>query len=275
MALRVTQRAMPSLIAQRHLSISTSELSKSVERLSSGLRINRVADDAAGLGISQKMRAQVAGYQQASRNVAGAINVIQTAEGGMSQISDILVRLQELATEASDDTLTDTDRSNLNTEASALLTEIDRISQTTKFNTKVLLTGFTGTYQVGFENGDRIAFTFNNVQTNGLGVGSGIVGLSLTTQANANTALASVNAAIGSMNSFLAGIGAAQNRLEYVSGNLSTILENTQAAEAAIRDVDVAAEMANFTKQNILVQAGAAMLAQANVAPQVALSLLG
>lgn len=274
MALRVTQN-IPSLIAQRHLSISTSELSKSVERLSSGLRINRAADDAAGLGISQKMRAQVAGYQQASRNVAGAINVIQTAEGGMSQISDILVRLQELATEASDDTLTDTDRSNLNTEASALLTEIDRISQTTKFNTKVLLTGFTGTYQVGFENGDRIAFTFNNVQTNGLGVGSGIVGLSLTTQANANTALASVNAAIGSMNSFLAGIGAAQNRLEYVSGNLSTILENTQAAEAAIRDVDVAAEMANFTKQNILVQAGAAMLAQANVAPQVALSLLG
>ena len=274
MALRVTQN-IPSLIAQRHLGISTSELSKSVERLSSGLRINRAADDAAGLSISQKMRSQVAGYQQANRNVAGAINLIQTAEGGMNQISDILVRLQELATEASDDTLTDTDRSNLNDESTALLTEIDRISQTTKFNTKILLTGFTGTFQVGFENGDRIAFTFNNVQTNGLGTGSGLVGLSLTSQANANTALASVNAAIGSLNSFLSNVGASQNRLERVAGNLSTILENTQAAEATIRDVDVASEMANFTKQNILVQAGTAMLAQANVAPQVALSLLG
>jgi flagellin len=220
------------------------------------LRINRAADDAAGLSISQKMRQQVAGYQQANRNVAGAINLIQTAEGGMNQISDILVRLQELATEASDDTLTDTDRSNLNDESTALLTEIDRISQTTKFNTKILLTGFTGTFQVGFENGDRIAFTFNNVQTNGLGTGSGLVGLSLTSQANANTALASVNAAIGSLNSFLSNIGASQNRLERVAGNLSSILENTQAAEATIRDVDVASEMANFTKQNILVQAG-------------------
>lgn len=274
MALRVTQN-IPSLVAQRHLSISTSELSKSVERLSSGLRINRAADDAAGLAISQKMRQQIVGYQQASRNIAGAINLIQTAEGGMNQIGNILTRLQALATQASDDTLTDTDRSNLNSEASALLTEIDRISQTTKFNTKVLLTGFTGTYQIGFENGDRIALTFNNVQTNGLGVGSGLVGLSLATQANANTALTSVNAAIGSMNSFLAGIGASQNRMQYVAGNLSSILENTQAAESAIRDVDIAAEMANFTKHNILVQAGTAMLAQANVAPQVALSLLG
>ncbi len=274
MALRVNQN-ISSIIAQRHLSRATSELGKSTERLSSGLRINRAADDAAGLAISQKMRAQVAGYQQASRNVAGAINVVQTAEGGMTQISDILTRLQELATQASDDTLTDTDRSNLNTESSALLTEIDRIAQTTKFNTKVLLTGFTGTFQVGFENGDRIAFTFNNVQTNGLGVGSGLVGLSLATIGAANTALTSVNAAIGSMNSFLASMGASQNRLNYVAGNLSTILENTQAAESAIRDVDIAAEMANFTKQNILLQAGTAMLAQANVAPQVALKLLG
>lgn len=274
MALRVNHN-IPSLIAQRHLNKSSSELGRSVERLSSGLRINRAADDAAGLSISQKMRAQVAGYQQASRNVAGATTLIQTAEGGMNQISDILTRLQELSTQAADDTLTNTDRSDLNSEASALLTEIDRIAQTTKFNTKVLLTGFTGTFQVGFENGDRIAFTFNNVQTNGLGVGSGLVGLSLTTQAAANTALSSVNAAIGSLNTFMANVGASQNRLEHVAGNLSTILENTEAAESAIRDVDIAAEMANFTKQNILLQAGTAMLAQANVAPQVALSLLG
>ena len=270
MALRINHN-IASLTAQRHLNRSTFELSRSLERLSSGLRINRAADDAAGLAISQKMRAQIAGYEQASRNVSAAITLIQTAEGGMNQISNILTRLQELATEAADDTLTNDDRKTLDGEAQQLLDEIDRIAGSTKFNTKVLLTGFTGTFQVGFEKDDVISISISSVQTDQLGVS----GIDLLSTTNAQNALDSISSAITSLNSSMAGIGAFQNRLEYAAANLATILENTQAAESTIRDVDFAAEMANFTRYNILVQSGTAMLAQANLLPQVVLNLIG
>jgi flagellin len=259
MSLRI-QNNIAAINTHKNLTASDNALSKSLEKLSSGFRINRAADDASGLAISSSMRADIASYKVASRNVAQANASIQTAEGAMDQIGNMLVRLKELATQASS-------TGNLNThidaEAQQLLDEIDRIGSTT---------AASGTYQVGANNStySQITFSASAVDTAGLGITS----LSLGTVASAQAALGTIDTAIGTLSTNRGTLGAVQNRLGYAAANLSTMTENAQASESVIRDVDMAAEMTTFTKNQILLQAGTAMLAQANQAPQTILSLL-
>jgi flagellin len=259
MGLRI-QNNISAMNTHNNLVKSDTALSKSLEKLSSGYRINRAADDASGLAISQGMRAQIASYQVASRNVAQANASIQTAEGAMDQIGNMLVRLKELATQASS---TGSNGTQINAEAQQLLTEIGRIGSST---------GAAGTYQVGSANStdSQISFSVSSVTTTALGIND----LTLATVGGAQAALTSVDSAINTLSTNRGTLGAVQNRLGYAAANLSTTIENTQAAESVIRDVDMAEEMTTFTKNQILLQAGTAMLAQANQAPQTILSLL-
>jgi len=273
MSLRI-QNNIPALNAHRQLQISDSGLSKSLERLSSGYRINRAADDAAGLAISQGMRADIASYKVASRNVSEANAMVQVAEGAYDQIGNMLVRLKELATQAASANASG-NLDKIDAEATALKDEIDRISGATEYAGAKLLDGTlaTQTFQVGStsESYSQISVDFAEVST-------GIGGLNLVVDLSSATgdplaALDSIDGAINALNDSRGALGAIQNRLGYASANLSTTIENVQAAESVIRDVDMAAEMTTFTKNQILLQAGTAMLAQANMAPQVVLSL--
>jgi flagellin len=232
---------------------------KSMEKLSSGKRINRAADDAAGLSISEKMRAQIRGLNQASRNAQDGISLIQTAEGALDEVSNMLVRLKELAVQKANGTYDDKDKENLNLEMNSLGDEIDNIFENTKFNGKTVLTTTVG---VIISDNGTTALTIGKTDT------ATIKGLS----SSAN--VARIEAAIGNVNKARATYGAKQNRLESTVRNLKATAENLQAAESRIRDTDMAEEMSTFTKNNILVQAGTAMLAQANQAPQSVLSLL-
>ena len=275
MGLRI-QNNIAALNAHKNLTISDSALSKSLERLSSGYRINRAADDAAGLAISQGMRADIASYKVASRNVSEANAMVQVAEGAYDQIGNMLVRLKELATQAASANAGN-DRDKINAEATALLAEIGRISDSTEYAGAGLLDGSLGTqtFQVGStaDTFSQIEVSFGTVST---AAGSlNIASLDLSTAGGAQTALTSVDTAIDTLNDSRGALGAIQNRLGYASANLSTTIENVQAAESVIRDVDMASEMTTFTKNQILLQAGTAMLAQANMAPQVVLSLFG
>ena len=275
MGLRI-QNNIAALNAHKNLTISDSALSKSLERLSSGYRINRAADDAAGLAISQGMRADIASYNVASRNVSEANAMAQVAEGAYDQIGNMLVRLKELATQAASANASG-DLDKIDAEAQALLDEIDRISDATEYAGAGLLDGSLGTqtFQVGStaDTFSQIEVSFGTVST---AAGSlNIASLDLSTAGGAQTALTSVDTAIDTLNDSRGALGAIQNRLSYASANLSTTIENVQAAESVIRDVDMAAEMTTFTKNQILLQAGTAMLAQANMAPQVVLSLFG
>jgi len=273
MSLRI-QNNITALNAHRQLQISDSGLSKSLERLSSGYRINRAADDAAGLAISQGMRADIASYKVASRNVSEANAMVQVAEGAYDQIGNMLVRLKELATQAASANASG-NLDKIDAEATALKDEIDRISGATEYAGAKLLDGTlaTQTFQVGStsESYSQISVDFAEVST-------GIGGLNLVVDLSSATgdplaALDSIDGAINALNDSRGALGAIQNRLGYASANLSTTIENVQAAESVIRDVDMAAEMTTFTKNQILLQAGTAMLAQANMAPQVVLSL--
>jgi flagellin len=273
MGLRI-QNNIAALNAHKNLVVSDSALSKSLERLSSGYRINKAADDAAGLAISQGMRADIASYNVASRNVSEANAMVQVAEGAYDQIGNMLVRLKELATQAASANAGD-DRDKINAEATALLAEINRISDATEYAGAGLLDGSLGTqtFQVGStaDSFSQIEVSFGTVST---ATGSlNIASLSLSSASGAQTALTSVDNAIDTLNDSRGALGAIQNRLNYASANLSTTIENVQAAESVIRDVDMASEMTTFTKNQILLQAGTAMLAQANMAPQVVLSL--
>jgi len=268
-----------SINAQRHLAKSSAALNKSLERLSSGLRINRAADDAAGLAVSEGMRAELTGLRQASRNAAQATTLVQTAEGGYDEIGDILNRLKELAVQAADESLSDTDRDAIEVEVEQQLSEIDRIADSTTFNGTALITGGTSgttfTFQVGAGgSNDQIAVTIKGANTNALASLNNISSADFGTAASASAAIDTIDNAITSLNLNAADIGAFQNRLERVSSNLSTIIENTQAAESVVRDADIAAEVANLTRAQILVQAGTSMLGQANITPQNALALL-
>jgi len=272
MSLRI-QNNIPALNAHRQLTISDSGLSKSLERLSSGYRINRAADDAAGLAISQGMRADIASYRVASRNVSEANALAQVAEGAYDQIGNMLVRLKELATQAASANA-DSNLTKINSEGNQLVAEIDRIAAVTEYAGTTLLDGtFAGSFQVGAKNtaNDRIDISLSGVSTTDLAISAD----QMLTAAGAQTFLATIDSAIGILNDARGGIGAIQNRLNYASANLATTIENVQAAESVIRDVDMAAEMTTFTKNQILLQAGTAMLAQANMAPQVVLSLFG
>jgi flagellin len=252
-------------------------LSKSLERLSSGYRINRAADDAVGLAISQGMRADIASYNVASRNVSEANAMVQVAEGAYDQIGNMLVRLKELATQAaSANSAGNLDK--IDAEADALLAEIDRISESTAYAGAALLDGSLGTqtFQVGSTANtfSQIDVGFSTVSTAAGSLNIASIDLS-EASGDPLAALDSVDTAIDSLNDSRGALGAIQNRLGYASANLATTIENVQAAESVIRDVDMAGEMITFTKNQILLQAGTAMLAQANMAPQVVLSLFG
>ena len=268
----VVQHNLSAMNTSRQLSGVQGSLSKSTEKLSSGFRINRAGDDAAGLSISEKMRSQIRGLNKASDNAQDGISLIQTAEGALNETHSILQRMNELATQAANDTNTSTDRSALQAEITQLTSEIDRIQSTTQFNTMNLLDGsFTGkSLQVGSIAGQSIKISISNMNATSIGVN----GLSLSTFASAGSAMNKIQAAINQVSTQRSTLGALQNRLEHTINNLDTTSENTQSAESRIRDVDMASEMVEYSKNNILSQAGQSMLAQANQATQGVLSLL-
>jgi flagellin len=263
---------LSSMNALRFLHFNNTALESALNHLSSGKRINTAADDAAGLAISEKMKAQVNGLDQATRNAQDGISLIQTAEGALNETHSILQRMRELAVQSANDTNTNNDRTQLQSEVTQLLSEIDRIANNTEFNTQKLLDGtFSGTFQIGANKGQNITVTINKMDTNGLGINA----LDISTQANADAAIATIDTAIDTVSTQRANLGAYQNRLEHTINNLETASDNLTAAESRITDVDMAKEMAEFTKDNVIQQAAVAMLAQANQEPQLVLKLLG
>ncbi len=268
----IIQHNMQAANANRQLGIVTGSQSKSTERLSSGYRINRAADDAAGLSISEKMRSQIRGLEKASTNAEDGISLIQTAEGALNEAHEILQRMNELATQAANDTNTTADRGAISKEMQALTSEINRIASTTQFNTMNLLDAtFTGKkLQVGALNGQTISVSIANMNASTLGINA----VTVDSNENAGKAMSAVQKAISSVSAQRSSLGAVQNRLEHTVKNLDTTQENTQAAESRIRDTDMASEMVSYSKNNILMQAGQSMLAQANQATQGVLSLL-
>lgn len=263
-----------ALNAHRSLAMNNQAGAKSMEKLSSGLRINRAGDDAAGLAISEKMRAQVRGLDQASRNAQDGISLIQTAEGALNESHAILQRMRELAVQSANDTNTAQDRTELQKEVTELVGELDRIGANTEFNTQKLLDGsFSGKLQIGANTGQSLQVKISNMSAGASGLA--VNGVNIGTQSGANTAIATIDTAITKLSSERSTLGAVQNRLEHTIKNLDNASENLQAAESRVRDVDMAKEMMNFTKNNILQQASTAMLAQANMAPQGVLQLLG
>ena len=288
-----------ALNTHRQLTSASSAQSKSMEKLSSGLRINNAADDAAGLAISEKMRGQIRGLDQASRNAQDGISLIQTAEGALNETHDILQRMRELAVQSSNDTNTTTDRGELQKEVDELAKEITRIANTTEFNTMKLLDGSrtTGsgvtsaadlTFQIGANKGQTMTLSISAMDAAKLGVAKAsdatatgttaattTGGIDIKTDAAAATgAIDTINKAIETVSSERSKLGANQNRLEHTINNLGTSSENLTAAESRIRDVDMAKEMMEQTKNSILSQAAQAMLAQANQQPQGVLQLL-
>ena len=273
MGLRVNTN-VASMNAQRNLFNSSAQLGGNFARLSSGLRISSASDDAAGLGISERMRADIRSYTVASRNAQDGVSMVQSAEGALNEVSDILGRMRELSMQSSNGTLSADDRTTLNGEFQQLVEEIDRISQTTQFYGVDLLDGTNTaiTIQVGINGttNDTISVTGADVTSSTLGVNGGI-----STQATATAMLASIDTAINSVNSSRGTLDAQQNRLDSTLRSLASVRENTSAAESRIRDVDVDFETADLTRNSILQQAATSVLAQANAQPQLALSLLG
>ena len=258
-----------SMNALRNLNINSSAMSKTMEKLSSGYRINRAADDAAGLAISEKMRAQISGLRQAQRNAQDGISLIQTAEGALNEVHSMLRRIRDLALQAANDTNTDADKAEIQKEVEQLIAEISGIAGRTEFNTKKLLaTDDTVTLQIGANSGQTIKVNLVKMTATELD----IKGFSVS---GATVKLSTIDAAISKVSSFRSSLGAVQNRLEHTVNNLAVSEENLQAAESRIRDADMAAEVAELTKAQILQQAGTAMLAQANMKSQSVLSLLG
>jgi len=332
--MRINNNLM-AMNAHRQLSIVNTASQKSMEKLSSGYRINRAGDDAAGLAISEKMRAQIRGLKMASKNAQDGISLIQTAEGALTETHAILQRMRELAVQAANDTNVNVDRMELQKEIDQLAEEISRIADTTEFNTQKLLDGnFKSKFHIGANEGQNISLVIGNMDSLELGVGkkytissnalqdtagntvanfysvgdtvtatstpaevsgyydtSGnlfravtaaytsttnevVLGIDVYSQTGANSAITAINNAIEKVSAERAKLGAYQNRLEHTIKNLDTAAENLQASESRIRDVDMAEEMMEFTKNNILQQAATAMLAQANQAPQTVLQLL-
>ena len=262
--------------AHRVLNNTNAQLGKAMERLSSGLRINRAADDAAGLAVSEVMRSQIRGMSVASRNAQDGVSMVQVADGALGNVGDMLQRVRDLAVQASNGTLTNAQRTNLDKEVQQVLTEIGKTGTDTEFNGIKILAGSVATaasavtLQVGANGNQTIGFTIATVSTSDLGIS----GIAVSTAASASAAIASLDAAISTVTTNRATLGAIQNRLENTINRLGLTSENLQAAESRIRDADMAQEMIAFTKQQILQQSGTAMLAQANQAPQSVLSLL-
>jgi flagellin len=309
----VVQHNIQAMNSNRMLGITTSAQAKSTERLSSGYKINRAADDAAGLAISEKMRRQIRGLTQASANAQDGISCVQTAEGALNEVHDMLQRINELAVKGENATLTTTDRTYIQTEVQQLMSEIDRVQSTTTFNEQNLLTGeFTNkALQVGAEAGQHIAITIQDMSMTGLkglitknqtdktyAIDATHTGISVSSKVDAvvskfyegydkdDVSKAAVSKDFASLNAFIksalqevskqrSDLGAVQNRLEHTINNLDNIVENTTSAESEIRDTDIATEMVKYSNNNILQQAGTSMLSQANQSNQLALSLLG
>jgi flagellin len=277
MGLRINTN-VASLNAQRNLFNTGQSLGKNLEKLSSGLRINRAGDDAAGLAISESLKSDIRALQQASRNASDGISMVQTAEGSLNEVSGMTIRLRELAEQAANGTIGSSERGFLDSEFQALTSEITRITQTTEFNGTQLLDGTGGTVdiQVGTGAGatNQIALNFGtNVNATSLGLND--ESLTGATTDNAKAALTAIDTALNTISQTRANFGAVQNRLESTVRNIGVTVENLSAANSRIRDVDVADEAAKMTSNQILQQAGISVLAQANFAPQAALSLLG
>jgi flagellin len=288
----VVQHNVTAMNSNRQLGITTNVQAKSSEKLSSGYKINRAADDAAGLAISEKMRRQVRGLTQASANAQDGISVVQTAEGALNEVHDMLQRMNELAVKAANDTLTSHDRSYIQSEINALSDEITRTATSTEFNNQHLLDGtFTGKYlQVGSESDPENQIMVSIMQLSATSIGVGAVRkdatdtdapsgtdtdqISVMTHSLAKTAIDAIKNALVSISEQRSDLGAIQNRLEHTIKNLDNVVENTQAAESQIRDTDMAEEMVRYSNNNILAQAGQSMLAQANQTNQGVLSLL-
>ena len=273
----VVQHNLTAANTNRQLGITTSGLQKSTEKLSSGYKINRAADDAAGLSISEKMRNQIRGLNKASDNAQDGISLVQTAEGALNEVHSMLQRMSELSVQAANGTNDTTDRSSINDEAQQLKTEIQRVSSTTQFNKMNILDGTFSAranklLQVGANANQTIQIDIDALQSV---VGSSLQGaLKTETATNAQSAITVVQSSIEKLSKLRSKLGAVQNRLEHTVANLDNISENTQSSESRIRDTDMAEEMVQYSKNNILQQAGQSMLAQANQANQGVLSLL-
>lgn len=263
---------MQAINAHRQLGINATAQSKSIEKLSSGLRINRAGDDAAGLSISEKMRAQIRGLNQASRNAQDGISLIQTAEGALNETHAILQRMRELAVQAANDTYVENDRSYIQAEIKQLTAEINRIASTTEFNTQKLLDGtYSGKkFQIGANAAQMVTLSIGSMKSSALKIDN----IQVDSYDNASQAITTINEAINIVSKERSNLGAIQNRLEHTIKNLDTAAENLQASESRIRDVDMAKEIMQFSKLNILNQAAQTMLAQANQNPQSVLQLL-
>jgi flagellin len=269
MALRI-QNNVEAFNAHRNLSWTENKLGTSMERLSSGYRINRAADDAAGLAISERLRGQINGLEQAQRNVQDAVSLVQTAEGSLTEVHAMLQRVRELAVQYKNGSLSTADRTAIQSEVNQLASEIERIGSSAEFNgIKLLNSAQNITFQVGAKDSESII-----VATISLGGASGVGSTYIALSSNGTSDISEIDAAIDNVSAQRANFGAVQNRLEYTLQNAAIYQENLTASESRIRDVDMAAEMVNFTKLQILQQAGTSMLAQANQASQGVLSLL-
>ena len=264
----VVQHNLTAMNSNRMLGLTTSSQAKSTEKLSSGYKINRAADDAAGLSISEKMRRQIRGLTQASANAQDGISCVQTAEGALNEVHDMLQRLNELAVKANNGTNQTVDIGYIQAEADQLAEEITRTANDTKFNKMGLLDGSQSSFtlQVGAEAGQTITVNLDSMTASQIGVS----GLSI----GEPSAITAIDSAIQSVSSLRSNLGAVQNRLEHTINNLNNVVENTTAAESQIRDTDMATEMVKYSNNNVLAQAGQAMLAQANQSNQGVLSLL-
>lgn len=275
----IIQHNMAAANTNRQLGVTGGNLAKSTEKLSSGYKINRAGDNAAGLSISEKMRGQIRGLDQASTNAQDGISLIQTAEGALNETHSILQRMRELAVQASNDTNASADRTAITSELTQLTSEITRIGSQTEFNTKKLLGGTYSTaalnLQVGANEGQNITVAIGDMRSSALGIAAaGTISFSVGTYAKATSAITVINSAITQVSNQRSLLGAVQNRLEHTIANADNTSENLQAAESRIRDVDMAKEMVKYSKDSVLQQAAQSMLAQANQSTQGVLSLL-
>ena len=266
----IIQHNIAAINSYRNLGTNQSNLSKNLEKLSSGYRINRAGDDAAGLAISESMRSQINGLNQATKNANDAIGLIQTAEGALTETHSMLQRLTTLASQSANGTYNSVARGNLQKEVSRLLEEINRISNETDFNGVKPISAGTITFQIGPTATETLALTTCGMAASDIGIN----GITVSTLSGGNAAITSIKAAINKVSDYRADLGAAQNRLEHTVNNLKVTSENITAAESRIRDTDMADEITAFTKNNILLQASQSMLAQSNSVPQSILSLL-
>jgi flagellin len=269
----IVQHNMAAANTNRQLGVTNGNLAKSTEKLSSGYRVNRAGDDAAGLSISEKMRGQIRGLTQASRNAQDGISLIQTAEGALNETHSMVQRIRELAVQAGNDTNVTADRTAIASEISQLTQEIDRVANQTQFNQMNLLDGsFSGTFQVGANAGQTISVSIGDMKATGSVLNLGSISVGNNTDAGAT--ITAADAALEAVSSQRSTLGAVQNRLEHTIANADNTAENLQAAESRVRDVDMASEMVKYSKDSILQQAAQSMLAQANQSTQGVLSLL-